>query len=1028
MIGLAAALAVLLICLWLARGPIGVWAATDYLRRRGVASQITVERLTLDGFKGGLRLGPADDPDLVAKDIEADYALFPGRKLGLRVTAVRLADVTVKLAYDGRALRYGSLTRLIEDALAAPPTALPGPRIQFDRATVRLTAPMGAVVLAGAGVIDDARIKRLNLTLTAPRLAAAPYAAQGVTGTLTATGDDRLRAQLSLAARAVTAGAAKADTVTLILTADAPYGRDDRLSGAATAGAVLRAGGLTAAGWTGEGGSLRLDLSGALAGTLATPRYNGVTALAVEAETLRGPGVGLAGARLTLASQTLTVAYEKAGISARDPIAGSAVAGSGAVEVGGRRRTLALAYDKAGISARGPIAGAVAGSGAVDLGGRRLSLDALTVRGSGDMSIDPAGFNAALAGAAEGRGGFGAADARALADMIAPPNLDPISNAALRKALSRLRLAAPRVSVAVDKGGTRLILPQPARIAFNGGAVTVASASAATDAKATSGALKARLAAADLPRLDLTVSRYSAASGGLVASGRLAVDGALFGLRGARTAADFRLTQNAQGLRVDLTGCGPFTVESYGAPEAILKDVKGELCPSQRPLVQAQGAGWRSGVRLADVETALPTAEASLAAGAGEADIRGAGGAPLRGDIVLTAGNLTDKAAAMRFAPLKVAGRFALNGDVVTGDVGAGPSTPVATAQLTHNIATGEGRAVLAPSTITFAPDGLQPGQLSPAAVLLTKVSGAAQASATVTWTRQALDGVASVSTQGLDLTTPAGRVSGLKGAVDLTSIVPVLVTAPDQRLTVARLEAVTPLTDLDIRFSMNGDVITLGAASATLAKGKATLDPMTLSLLPNAPLSGTLRLADVDLGEVVEGFNLSDSVTIQARIEALLPFNLSPEGLRFKEGRIAATGPGRLSIKRAALTGVAASATEAAPGAPPPPPTQVNAVQDFAYQALENLAFDELDAKVDSRPEGRLGVIFHLKGRNDPPVAQKARISVMDLARGTAFDKPIPLPKGTPVDLTLDTSLNFDDLMAAYSRIGRSDAVQPGN
>ena len=102
--------------------------------------------------------------------------------------------------------------------------------------------------------------------------------------------------------------------------------------------------------------------------------------------------------------------------------------------------------------------------------------------------------------------------------------------------------------------------------------------------------------------------------------------------------------------------------------------------------------------------------------------------------------------------------------------------------------------------------------------------------------------------------------------------------------------------------------------------------------------------------------------------------------------------------------------------------------MQDFAYQALENLAFDELEAKVDSRPEGRLGVIFHLKGRNDPPVGQKARISVVDLARGTAFDKPIPLPKGTPVDLTLDTSLNFDDLMAAYSRIGRSDAVQPAD
>ncbi len=89
-------------------------------------------------------------------------------------------------------------------------------------------------------------------------------------------------------------------------------------------------------------------------------------------------------------------------------------------------------------------------------------------------------------------------------------------------------------------------------------------------------------------------------------------------------------------------------------------------------------------------------------------------------------------------------------------------------------------------------------------------------------------------------------------------------------------------------------------------------------------------------------------------------------------------------------------------------------------------MAFDALDATVDSRPMGRLGVVFHLKGRHDPEKDVPARIGVVELARGTAFNQPIPLPKGTPVDLTLDTSLNFDDLMAAYGRIGRSDAVQP--
>jgi hypothetical protein len=60
------------------------------------------------------------------------------------------------------------------------------------------------------------------------------------------------------------------------------------------------------------------------------------------------------------------------------------------------------------------------------------------------------------------------------------------------------------------------------------------------------------------------------------------------------------------------------------------------------------------------------------------------------------------------------------------------------------------------------------------------------------------------------------------------------------------------------------------------------------------------------------------------------------------------------------------------------------------------------------------------VRGRHDPPRAEQARIGLLDLLRGRAFDKRIPLPKGTPVNLTLDTSLNFDELMATYMELNR--------
>ena len=122
------------------------------------------------------------------------------------------------------------------------------------------------------------------------------------------------------------------------------------------------------------------------------------------------------------------------------------------------------------------------------------------------------------------------------------------------------------------------------------------------------------------------------------------------------------------------------------------------------------------------------------------------------------------------------------------------------------------------------------------------------------------------------------------------------------------------------------------------------------------------------------------------------------------------------------------------APAPPPSPEAPVNAIQDFAYQAMENLSFTTLEAGVISTDQGRLAILFHIKGEHDPKVAEKARVGLLDLLRGKAFNKRIALPAKTPVELTLDTSLNFDELLEAWRRsykgedpdTPRSAPVQP--
>jgi hypothetical protein len=223
-------------------------------------------------------------------------------------------------------------------------------------------------------------------------------------------------------------------------------------------------------------------------------------------------------------------------------------------------------------------------------------------------------------------------------------------------------------------------------------------------------------------------------------------------------------------------------------------------------------------------------------------------------------------------------------------------------------------------------------------------------------------------------------------------------------------------LTALNGLFSIGPDALMLQVGAADWAGGRVWLEPSRVPLDRAEGLSGSLVLDGVDLGQVLAASPLAGQVKITAIVDGTLPFELKNGVVRISGGQMAARGAGRLSIARTALSGLqTGKATASASGtAGPAAPLAGNAIQDFAYQAMENLAFDSLDARIDSLPGARLGLVFHIKGRNDPEKDIPAKIALRDLVTGRAFDKPIALPKGTPIDLTLDTSLNFGDLIKA--------------
>ncbi|HEV7385782.1 MAG TPA: YdbH domain-containing protein, partial [Phenylobacterium sp.] len=328
-----------------------------------------------------------------------------------------------------------------------------------------------------------------------------------------------------------------------------------------------------------------------------------------------------------------------------------------------------------------------------------------------------------------------------------------------------------------------------------------------------------------------------------------------------------------------------------------------------------------------------------------------------------------------------------------------------------------------------FVAGGLQPTQLSPLAQALGPPAvGEAKFVGRMDWTPQGVTSGGTLSVPDLDFVSAAGKVSGLKGVIAFTSLAP-LVAAPGQTLSVARLDAVVPVTGLTGTFGLDDKALTITGGAAEVGGGRVRLESLRVPLASDAAMVGVLAFDGVQLHDVVEASPFGDRVELDAKVSGRVPFQSQAGKVRIEGAELHAIQAGRLSINRQALTGVAATGSVSAPAGPPAPVAANDTFTDFAYQAMENLAFDKLDASIASRDDKRLGVLAHIVGRHDPPQRQEIKLSLFDLLGRKFLNRPLPLPSNTGVDLTLDTTLNLDDLLgdyADYQRLRSSPSVQP--
>lgn len=1003
---------------WLGRGPLAEAALEAWLARQGVAADVAFDRVGLDGAAGRVRLGAEAAPDLTVARIEVDYGLIApwAGGLSLRPSRIVLTEPRLRAAWrDGR-LDLGALDGLAQRLADTPPDPeAPSPEIEVRDGRVVLTTPWGPVEAGVDALLQDGRLRRASLEATQVRLGGpeGPAAIDRLRlGAATVGTRLAVRGRVEGLSGAAMGLAGEAATVVLALDAPAAAEGIGPGEGPAQLALSLAAARLTLGGLSLDEGRAEITAEGRLERYRDPwPVFDGTLAATLTA------AVGQAGeTRLTRPSATIAgpagLALERAGpawrLDASGRVAAARISGPGFQVDDAVATTTELLVGGAG--------GVVESAGPANLAARRVQSGALQLSGvTGRGKLLLRAGETLIAGYEGGLGG------RAAWPLLgAPAAGDTPEIAGMKRALADMAVTAPDVRLSVAEGAVRLDLGQTVTaIPAAGGRLTVAALPGRPLFASTEGGGALALTSAPggpLPALEATVSRWRLQGEGVVAGvqGRAALDFAP--AEDLTLTAAGTLTTGPAGLTFRPHGCVAVAAARLELGENDAEAARGALCPTAgpnaRPFLEVSDGGWTLTAGLQDGAARLPGFVAAVEAARGPLTVRGDRALSLSAPAL--SGRLFDLAEPRRFETLAATGAAALGDETWEGRFDLAPEAaaarapgPVATALLRHDGRTGVGALTLDTPALTFAPRGLQPADLTPlgADLITGVVEGEARFAGRFDWTPAGATSGGVAEARGLAFDSPLGRVEGLNSALAFDSLAP-LTTDPGQRLTAEAVAAFAPLNDLALTFTLAEDRVRIEGGRATAAGGLIRVEPFDAPLIPGAELSGALTFEGVELGEILRTLGLGEDIRIDARVSGRLPFTRLADGrLRISGGQLAAIAPGRLSIPRSALSQVAAGG--GGEGAPP------NMVEDLAYQAMENLAYDSLTASIDSVGDGRMRLRFNVDGRHDPPQRQEIRLSWMDLIRRRFTDRPLPLPSGTEIDLTLDVDFNADELFA---------------
>jgi len=1069
-----------------ARKDIAREGAEAWLGRQGIPAEIRIDRLSLKQVSGHAVLGKPDAPDLVLETFAVDYelGLFRAGQPLARLTQITLTRPRLTFTYDAKGLNLGMLQPLLERT--QPDTATAPPDI-IDIRDADLTARTAYGTLKGTAQarLLKGRLNRADLIFR-PSAFSGPMAQGHLTsGTVSlrsqpdATAGEALHLQAKLAADRLSLTSAdplSGETLTVGLEARLPYrDRTERLfDGPLTAALTFKADRLHSTTLEATQLETRLTTTGTLSDNLHS--FSGQTRLSLTAQSLDSPDLRardlmITGEALPLEAHlpqkdTDTPALHLTGPLRADAAhltQGSLMLETARIALDDFRLTHADNRTDMAFTGRAEACRLTQNDLSLNrlearLGGdARLTSDSgLTARIDADLKSPDARYTG-LAEAARKRARDlalsreAAREAYDRALLTAPADAPPAPLpperpdvlVSLSRAVERFTLEARGAHLILDSGGFDLSLSAPAHLTpASGGHITVTPLPRRPlISNQRAGALTLDLSGGDLPETTARIADITLMTGGAV-KGRFTAQTSLSfaPLYDADLNMKGLFHYSASGTLIDLSDC--IALKAGRADiGGRLTDVTGQICRNGAPLVRLTPSGqWRAEGRFADLRAEAPDYQARLSEGAGRFTARS-----LSDGLAFTAGlealQAQDTLEVPRFHPLGLRGEVGQDGKTLTGRLFVSPHSPavlarapdpIATIDLRSDVASGAGRADITADHLSFAPQGLQPLDLTPAVagVATRDVTGSLAFKGFIGWQKDGGTSGGTLTLKGIDFNGPLGQGLGLRGEMTFTSLAP-LASDTGQTLRLDRFVTLIPLTDIDTRLQFFADHVVLEQADITTPGGHLQLEPMPLPFDVTEGFSGAIRFSQLDFGQVIAATDFGRDMKFEGTVSGRLPFALTGGTFRFDKGELKGDGPGRVSISRAALQGTPEGSATATPetGNLPVQTVEGTAIENMAYQALENLSYKNLEASIATLDNGRLGFNFRINGTYDPPEKKEARIGILDYLRGAWASKPMDLPSGTGVDLHLGMTLNLDQVMqdlADFDRLKRGQAPAP--